>query len=123
MVGERRNRGESDFDAKAVREATQLVYACTSGDRLIGYFLVVLEGGEALLELLCSKFPSSSELRLGVGSTLLRVAESVVRAKGYRELRVPQAVGSAVTFYLDRGYRVVGGSSVSSFFTNLSKTL
>lgn len=115
--------GDSDFVVQEVLKGNHLIYACTSGDRLIGYFLLVLTNGEMHLDLLCSRFPSSEELRLGVGSTLLRVAESVARNRGYTELRVPRVVPKALHFYLDRGYRVVRGSSPRAFFADLSKTL
>lgn len=94
-----------DFNSSAVYRGEELVYACRAGFKLIGYCRVVL-GTEASLELICAKFPGSSDLKLGVGSTLLRVAESAVRRRGYRSIRVPEALPSAKTFYIRHGYEI-----------------
>lgn len=91
-----------DFDPNAVFHGKELVYACRAEVNLIGYCRVVLGIDEASLELICAK----SDLKLGVGSTLLRVAESAVRHRGYRSIRVPEALPSAKNFYIRHGYEI-----------------
>ena len=95
-----------DFDPDAVIRGEELVYACRAGVNLLGYCRVVLGIEEASLDLICAKFPQSSDLKLGVGSILLRVAESAVRRRGYRSIRVPEALPSAKTFYIRHGYEI-----------------
>lgn len=94
----------NDFNPKAIIQGNELVYVCRTGVKLIGYCRVALGKDEATLGLICAKFPGGSDLKLGVGSTLLRVAESAVRHRGYRSIRVPEALPSAESFYIRHGY-------------------
>jgi hypothetical protein len=106
----------NEFEEEEIINGNHMLYAAYADGVLLGYCYCEILSGMAKLHLLCAK----SEVKLGVGPTLLRFTEAAAKAKGCRKMVIPQALREAKQFYLRNRYTI---KTENNFFSYLEKIL